>query len=183
MGHHQPGVTPEQMDVAVLIGVFLLLAGFLAGLWWRRRPAGAAVPPGAADIRALGSAIYDSICNRDFSAYRNLFVNQYKLESESFRKGMDRIVGRVPKDARYDGLLVEQSGRAFLRVTLPTGSMLEIQVGKVVRVSGRYLLDDPVKGRGKHRDLDTVDVPTARPVVLSMDNFSSPGVKQLKPKD
>ncbi|HNH47852.1 MAG TPA: hypothetical protein PKY30_12475 [Myxococcota bacterium] len=172
----------EPMHLPVLIGGFLLLAGFLAGVWWHRRANRPVEPPGAADIRALGSAIYDSICTRDFGAYRKLFVNNYKIETESFRKGMDRIVGRVPKDARYDGLLVEQSGRAFLRVTLPTGSMLEIQVGKVVRVSGRYLLDDPVKGGRKHRDLDTVDVPTARPVVLSMDNFSSPGEKPPKPK-
>jgi hypothetical protein len=171
------------MQLAVLIGGFLLLAGFLAGVWWRRRSERPVEPPGSPDIRALGSAIYDSICNRDFAAYRKLFVNQYKLEQETFRKGMERIVGRVPKDARYDGLLVEQSGRAFLRVTLPSGSMLEIQVGKLVRVSGRYLLDDPVKGGRKHRDLDTVDVPTARPVVLSMDNFSSPGVKSPKQKD
>lgn len=169
--------------MAVLIGGFLLLAGFLAGMWWHRRAGRLAEPPGEIDIRALGSAIYDSICTRDFAAYRNLFVNKYKLDPETFRKGMERIVGRVPRDARYDGLLVEQSGRAFLRVTLPSGSMLEIQVGKVVRVAGRYLLDDPVKGGRKHRNLDTVDVPTARPVVLAMDSFSSPGVKSPKQKD
>ena len=95
------------------------------------------------------------------------------------------VCGRVSREARYEGLLVEQSGRAFLRISLPTGTMHEIQVGKAVKLKNAYKLDDPVKGGRMNRDLDTVDIPTARPVVIRMDRsgMTPPPVSERRSGD
>lgn len=147
---------------------------FLVGggtVWWLHRQRSSKEDPGPPDLAALGSGIFAAVANRDFLAYQRLYVNPYRLESEPYRKGFARVCGKVPREARYEGLLVEQNGRAFLRISLPSKTMHEIQVGKAVKLKNAYKLDDPVKGGRINRDLDTVDIPTARPVMLQTDRL------------
>jgi hypothetical protein len=178
-----------EADLWWIVAIVAILSGGGTFAWLYRRR-GAQEDPGPPDLAALGSGIFNAVSSRDFVAYQRLYVNPYRLESEPYRKGFARVCGKVPREARYEGLLVEQNGRAFLRISLPSKTMHEIQVGKAVKLKNAYKLDDPVKGGRINRDLDTVDIPTARPVVLQMDRsgmtpnptgdrsssgFSSPG--------
>lgn len=148
-------------------GMAAITIGLAVYAWRFRRPAmDDAGPP---DLGALGMGVFDAVARRDFVSFQKLYVNPYRLEAEPFRKGFQRICGRVQREARYEGLLVEQNGRTFLRISLPTGTMHEIQIGKAVKVKNAYKLDDPVKGGRSNRDPGTMDLPTARPVVFKMD--------------
>lgn len=154
------------MDTMLIIAGLLMVLGAIAGgIWWRRRPV-----PGPADICALGQRVYDAVSARNFHAYKHLFIDPSKLDAEPYHKGLDRLAKRIPTGSRYDGLLVEDTGKAFLRVSLPTGSLVEIQVGKVVRGRGYYWLANPIRG-GAKRDHPSMDDPTARPVILHADLF------------
>lgn len=149
----------------IIAGLLVVLCTIAGGIWWRRRPA-----PGPADICALGQRVYDAVSTRDFYAYKHLFVDPSKLDADPYHKGLDRLAKRIPPGSRYDGLLVEDTGKAFLRVSLPSGSLVEIQVGKVVRGRGFYWLANPIRG-GSKRGHPSMEDPTARPVILHADLF------------